>query len=219
MWASYMLDETKARQVTPDTKGRVIHWAAGYDLLVRLFFLGRERSFRDRLIRVARLEPGESVLDIGCGTGSLAIAAKYRVGPGGTVCGIDASPEMVDRARQKAREAQVDIRFAEAVVERMPFPDGHFDVVLSTMMLHHLPTAARTQCLRETGRVLKPGGRVLVVDFGGAPEGGSHLFERLHRHGRVALPEIVTLLRETGLHVEHSGPVGMRGLNFVLART
>jgi ubiquinone/menaquinone biosynthesis C-methylase UbiE len=211
--------DTDARQPAPSTKGRVIHWAGGYDILVRLFFLGRERAFRDRLIGLARLEPGESVLDIGCGTGSLAIAAKHRVGPGGTVCGIDASPEMIDRARQKARKAQVHVRFTEAVVERMPFPDGHFDVVLSTMMLHHLPRAARAQCLREAGRVLKPGGRLLVVDFGGAPEGGERLIERFHRHGRVALTEILTLLREAGLHTEESGPVGMRGLNFVLART
>ena len=212
-----MLDETNTLQATPDTKGRVIRWAAGYDLLVRLFFLGRERSFRDRLVRLARLEPGESVLDIGCGTGSLAIAAKHRVGPAGTVCGIDASPEMIGRARRKARKAQVDICFADAVAERMPFPDGHFDVVLSTMMLHHLPGAARKQCLRDTARVLKPGGRVLIVDFGGKPKVG--LLKHFHRHGRVALPEIVALLREAGLQIEESGALDKRGLNFVLARS
>jgi ubiquinone/menaquinone biosynthesis C-methylase UbiE len=218
MESSYMLDETKARGVAPDTKGRVIHWAAGYDLLVRLFFLGRERSFRDRLIRAARLEPGEPVLDIGCGTGSLAIAAKHRVDAAGMVCGIDASPEMIERARRKARKAQVDVRFADSVVERMPFPDGHFDVVLSTMMLHHLPGAARRQCLRETARVLKPGGRVLVVDFGGRAEDNVGLFERFHRHGGVTLAEIIALLGDAGFRIEESGALDMRGLNFVLAR-
>ena len=218
MGPSYTLDETKDRPVTPDTKGRVIHWAAGYDLLLRLFFLGRERSFRDRVVRTARLEPGESVLDIGCGTGSLAIAAKHRVGAAGTVCGIDASPEMIERARRKARKAQVDVRFADSVVERMPFPDGHFDVVLSTMMLHHLPRAAREQCLRETARVLKPGGRLLVVDFGGRAEGNAGFFERFHRHGGVALPEIIALLGDAGFRIEESGALDLRGLNFVLGR-
>jgi ubiquinone/menaquinone biosynthesis C-methylase UbiE len=210
--------DTSVRPAISATKGRVIHWATGYDALVRLFFLGRERAFRDRLIQLARLEPGESVLDIGCGTGSLAIAAKHRVGPAGTVCGIDASPEMIDRARQKAGKARVDVRFAEAVVETMPFPDGHFDVVLSTMMLHHLPGPARSQCLQETVRVLKSGGRLLVVDFGAAPKGSEGLIERFHRHGRVALTEIVALLNGAGLHIEESGPVGMRSLNFVLGR-
>jgi ubiquinone/menaquinone biosynthesis C-methylase UbiE len=211
--------DTNARPTIPATKGRVIHWAAGYDVLVQLIFLGRERAFRDHLIQLARLAPGESVLDIGCGTGSLAIAAKHRVGPAARVCGIDASPEMVNRARQKAMKARVDVGFAEAVVERMPFPDGHFDVVLSTMMLHHLPGPARSQCLQETVRVLKPGGRLLVVDFGAAPKGSEGLIERFHRHGRVALTEIVALLHGVGLHIEESGPVGMRSLNFVLGRT
>jgi ubiquinone/menaquinone biosynthesis C-methylase UbiE len=100
----------------------------------------------------------------------------------------------------------------------MPFPDGHFDVVLSTMMLHHLPGAARRQCLRETARVLKPGGRVLVVDFGGRAEGNVGLFERFHRHGGVTLAEIIALLGDAGFRIEESGALDMRGLNFVLAR-
>src|SRR5262245_5732516 len=216
---TYMLEETDARHGAPATKGRVIHWAAGYDLLVRLFFLGHERSFRDRLVQLAHLEPGESVLDIGCGTGSLAIAAKHRVGPAGTVWGIDASPEMIERARRKASKARVEVHFADAVVERMPFPDGQFDVVLSTMMLHHLPGPARRACLRETARVLKPGGRVLLVDFGGRPDGVAGLFDRFHRHGRVALSEILALFQEAGLRVEESGALDRRGPNFLLGRS
>ena len=63
---------TKNRHSAPGTKGRVLHSAAGYDLLAWLLLLGRERAFRERLVGLARLEPGQSVLDIGCGTGSLA---------------------------------------------------------------------------------------------------------------------------------------------------
>jgi ubiquinone/menaquinone biosynthesis C-methylase UbiE len=209
--------KTRDRHSAPGTKGRVLHSAAGYDFLAWLLLLGRERAFRDRLVRLARLEPGQSVLDIGCGTGTLAMAAKRRVGPFGSVHGIDASPEMIARARKKARKAGVDVTFTNGVVEGLPFPDEHFDTVLSTLMLHHLPRAAREQCVREIRRVLKPGGRVLAVDFGGTTGGRKSFIEHFHRHGRVDVHDIIKLLSEAGLEIIESGPVGVRDLNFVLA--
>ena len=212
------MTETRDRHSAPGTKGRVLHSAAGYDLLAWLFLLGRERAFRDRLGRLSRLEPGQSVLDIGCGTGSLAIAAKRRVGPLGRVHGIDASTGMIARARKKARKAGVDVTFTNGIVERLPLPDERFDAVLSTLMLHHLPRAAREQCAGEIRRVLKPGGRVLAVDFGGATGDRKRFIEHFHRHGHVAMQEIVQLLGEAGLEIIESGPVGVRDLSFVLAR-
>jgi ubiquinone/menaquinone biosynthesis C-methylase UbiE len=89
--------------------GRVLHSAAGYDLLEWLLTFGRQRAFRQRLVGLARIGPGESALDVGCGTGSLAIAAKGEVGGTGTVHGIDASQAMIDRARRKAVSACVDV--------------------------------------------------------------------------------------------------------------
>ena len=121
------------------TTGRVLHWALRYDLLVWLVSLGRERHFRERTLDLAKLKPGESVLDVGCGTGTLAIAAKRRVGSEGQVQGIDASPEMIARAKKKASKAGVEVHFQNGFAEALSFPNGKFDAVLATVMLHHLP--------------------------------------------------------------------------------
>jgi ubiquinone/menaquinone biosynthesis C-methylase UbiE len=148
---------------TPSTTGAVLRSAARYDLLVWLLTLGRERVFREKIVRLAWLQPGETVLDVGCGTGSLAIAAKRHVGTTGMVHGIDASPEMLARAEKKARRAGVEIVFKNARAEALPFPDAHFDAVLTTVVLHHLPRKARQLCAAEMRRVLKPGGRLLAI--------------------------------------------------------
>src|SRR5262245_24147487 len=158
---------------------------------------GREGAFRAKLIDLARLKPGDTVLDVGCGTGTLAIAAKRRVGPTGTVYGLDASPEMIARATKKARKAGTEVVFRNELVEAIPFPDAHFDAVLSTLMLHHLPRKARRQCASEMRRVLKPGGRVLAVDFGGAERREGGLLAHFHRrHGHVKLSDIIAVLSE-----------------------
>src|SRR5205823_7455526 len=125
-------------------------------------------AFRKRIIELARLIPGESVLDVGCGTGTLAILAKQYVGRTGSVHGIDASPEMIARAKRKALKAGVEVAFKIGIVETLPFPVATFDAVLSTLMLHHVPRAARQEAAREMRRVLKRGGRLLAVDFGAA---------------------------------------------------
>src|SRR5688572_24893406 len=120
------------------TTGHVLHWARAYDALVWVLTLGHERRFRQRLAELARLETGQSVLDVGCGTGALAIAARGFVGAGGAVTGVDPSPQMVARARRKAAKAGVDARFEVGTIEALPFPDAAFDTVLSSLMLHHL---------------------------------------------------------------------------------
>lgn len=110
-------------EVPPKTHGLVIDWAARYDLLAWLFTHGRERQLRERLVGLAEVSVGNAVLDVGCGTGTLAIAASRRVGPSGTVCGVDASPPMIARARQKAIRAGVSVDFRVGVAEDLPFPD------------------------------------------------------------------------------------------------
>ena len=198
------------------TTGAVVHWAARYDLLVWLLTLGRERRFRERLLKPARLQPGESVLDVGCGTGTLAIAAKRCVGSTGSVYGIDASPAMIARATSKAKKKGVEVAFELGLAESLVFPDGRFDVVLSTVMLHHLPRKPREQGVREMKRVLKPGGRLLVVDFAGKSANGRGPLVHFHRHGHVEPRALIDLVSGSGLQVVESGPVGVWSLHFVL---
>jgi ubiquinone/menaquinone biosynthesis C-methylase UbiE len=202
---------------TIGTRGFVLHRAAGYDLLVWLITHGRERAFRERLVDLAHLSSGETILDVGCGTGSLAMVAKQRVGPTGHVFGIDASPEMVARATRKARKRGVDVTFMKAFAETLPFADAHIDVVFSTVMLHHLSKTTRQQAAREIHRVLKPGGRILVVDFGRSEAKQHGIVSRFHRHGYVDATNIIATVGEAGLTVVEHGAVGMFDLNFVLA--
>jgi ubiquinone/menaquinone biosynthesis C-methylase UbiE len=107
------------------------------------------------------------------------------------------------------------VAFDTAVVEALPFPDARFDVALSTLMLHHLPRVARLQCAIEMRRVLKPGGRALVVDFGPTERRG--LMGHFHRHGHVDPREIASVLSDAGLRLTESGALGMRNLHFALA--
>jgi ubiquinone/menaquinone biosynthesis C-methylase UbiE len=184
-------------------------------LLAGLLLWGREGAFRKKTLSLARVVASESILDVGCGTGTLAILAKKIAGPTGVVHGIDASPQMIARAQKKARSAGVEVAFQTAVVEALPFSHGTFDVVLSSLMLHHLPRAVREQCAREMRRVAKHGGRVVVVDFGARPR---RLLSRFHNHGAVNLAEIIRVLTDAGLTVEESGPLGIYEIQYVVAK-
>jgi ubiquinone/menaquinone biosynthesis C-methylase UbiE len=210
------------RSATPALTGNILHRALGYDLLVSLFLLGRERIYRETTLSLARLKSGESVLDIGCGTGTLAIAAKRRVGPSGKVWGIDASPEMIARAKKKAGKGPVEVSFENVFVQQLPFSDATFDVVLSVTMLHHLSREARRQCFLEVCRVLKPGGRLLAIDFGGPVDNRRSWFSRFHHHGKIDLSQMIPVLNEAGLYSVETGAVPrsfglLSDLHFVLA--
>ena len=195
----------------------IVPWAGPYDLLIWLLTLGRERKFRERLLDPARLRPGDSVLDVGCGTGTLAIAAKQRVGPTGSVYGIDASMPMIARATRKAQQANVDVTFEYAVAQSLPFAEARFDVVLCTVMLHHLRRQTRQDGVREMRRVLKPGGRLLAVDFGAGAEQRKGLLGHIHGHGGIKPHELRALVTNVGLEIVESGPLGIWDLQFVLA--
>jgi ubiquinone/menaquinone biosynthesis C-methylase UbiE len=193
-----------------------------YDLMLWLASRGRERVFRERQVDLARIAPGEAVLDVGCGTGSLAIAAARRVGERGVVHGVDPSPELIGRARKKARRAGVDVAFAVAPGEEIPLEDSSFDVVLSTLVFHHLSHDALRASVAEIRRVLKPGGRMLAVDIGGPQDDRRTMHGMRGSHVGFDLAGIASGLPRLGLAEIESGPVesGMRrleNLRYVLA--
>lgn len=197
--------------------GILLHAPRLYDLQVWLATAGREAWLRQTILSKARLKAGESVLDVGCGTGTLAIAAARGVGSSGSVSGIDPSAEMIWAARAKARRAAVEIAFETGGAQALPFNDGQFDLVTATLMLHHLPRAAQSAAVAEARRVLKPGGRLLVVDFATSSKTQGGLLHRLHHHGRVRPEDIAGLVESAGLSKADSGAIGLRDLHYVLA--
>ena len=135
------------------------------DMVTNLVTLGRTRSIHRETLSLAGLRPGDSVLDVGCGTGALALEAECVVGPEGTVVGLDVEPAMIEQARRRAGKVQSRVRFELASIERIPLADGAFDVAFSTLMVHHLTEAQKRAGFVELARVLKPGGRLVVVDI------------------------------------------------------
>lgn len=206
----------------PQTRGHTLHWAALYDVGFALLTRGREHLLRERVVDLATLQPGERVLDVGCGTGGLAIAAARRVGATGTVHGVDASPEMVARARHRAARADVPVTVDVAPVEALPFPDGAFDVVLSSLMLHHLPEDLRGQAFTEIRRVLRPGGRLFAVDFEPPRSRVARVLTRLILTARMADYDVrscLPLMHAAGFIDLESGPTPYRWLTLVRGRT
>ena len=124
-----------------------------------------DRAIKRRVLAHAAIASGEEVLDVGCGTGTLAIAAA-RAAPGVRVTGLDADASILARARKKAAGAGLEIGFDHGMSTTLPYPDASFDVVLSTLFFHHLPDAAKRQTAAELVRVLRPGGRLVVGDLG-----------------------------------------------------
>lgn len=199
------------------TNSIVIHWAHRYDLMLKLITLGREGRLRNRFLDIAGVRPGEAVLDAGCGPGTTAIAARARVGDAGAVCGIDASPEMIELARAKAARAGAAVTFEPALLEKLPFPDATFDVVITSFVLHHFPADLLARCIAEIRRVLKPNGRLVAFDFAASGHRHGFLRRRDHPHSTFNLFAMTPALNEAGLVVRERGVAGFHRAVFIIA--
>lgn len=129
----------------------------------------RESAWKPRLAAAVAPTAGQRILDLGCGTGTLAIALK-RSCPGAEVVGLDADPDVLERARAKARRHGIDVDFHLGLAEEPPedpaFAEQSFDTCVSSLVFHHLAPATKTRALAQIRRLLKPGGVLHIADWG-----------------------------------------------------
>lgn len=134
-----------------------------YDPILRLTL--REQTFKKALVEQARIQPGQCVLDLGCGTGTLTLLIK-SAHPHAHVVGFDGDPKILSLAEAKAARAGLAVDWKQGLAQELPYADSCFDRVLSSLMLHHLSSENKRAALREVLRVLRPGGELHVADWG-----------------------------------------------------
>jgi ubiquinone/menaquinone biosynthesis C-methylase UbiE len=191
------------------TRGHIGHFGTPrlYETVANVFFFGRRRATFRALIAAAGVRPGQRVLDVGCGTGYFARLLAQAVGPEGQVVGIDPSPEMISYASRKAGRAR-NCRFQVGTAESLDFPAAHFDVVVSSLVMHHLPEDLRVPALREMRRVLRPDGTLLVAEAQIPRHGlGWRLLAVISGHGHMArmVPDLEPLAAQAELAEVRAG--------------
>ena len=134
-----------------------------YDPVVALST--REKVFREKLLAQAEINPGDRVLDLGCGTGTFAIMLKTRY-PTARVTGLDCDPDILIQAQKKKLSVGVDITFDESMSYTTPYSESEFDTVFSSLFFHHIKSVEKLRTIREVYRVLEPGGFFHVCDWG-----------------------------------------------------
>jgi demethylmenaquinone methyltransferase/2-methoxy-6-polyprenyl-1,4-benzoquinol methylase len=144
--------------------------AGPYDMMNRVMTAGLDRRWRELAAEATELGNGANALDVCCGTGDLAIALARVVGRGGQVTGLDFSGEMLERARRKKRrDGSAEITWVQGDATAMPFPDNSFSAVTIGFGLRNLPDPEAG--LRELARVVRPGGKVVVLEITQPPSG------------------------------------------------
>src|SRR4051812_28794777 len=140
-----------------------IRYARAYELFSAVVFAGRRQRTFGRLVELAGVSAGDRVLDVGCGPGYLTALAADAAAPGGNAVGVDPSQPMIEQARRTRGTGNCSFQVGKA--ESLDAVDGAFDVVVSSLAVHHIPAEARAAAFAEMHRVLRPGGRLVVADF------------------------------------------------------
>jgi ubiquinone/menaquinone biosynthesis C-methylase UbiE len=186
----------------------------------------RERIFRQRLLEDANLYVGQRVLDLACGSGTMAAVIKQRH-PRLSVTGLDGDPAILALARAKAQGAGLDIRFDEGLSYALPYEQAEFDVVFSSLFFHHLDSDGKVRTLREVLRVLRPGGTLHVCDWGRPSRFGLRLafslvrlldgFEVTRDNARGRLPQMMKEAGFVDVNVTSTLTTALGTLDFVAA--
>jgi ubiquinone/menaquinone biosynthesis C-methylase UbiE len=186
------------------TEGELINRVRTYDAVANVFFLGRRRRVYRRIVGLSGAGPGDQVLDVGCNGGYLARIFAARVGEAGQVTGIDPAEPAIEFARRKAPG---NCRFIVGEAQDLGLPDRSFDVVASTLAVHHIPEARRPAAFKEMFRVLRPGGTLLVADFRPSSGASLHAVPSGMRHIN---PDLLDgLARDAGFRIESRGDLPM----------
>jgi ubiquinone/menaquinone biosynthesis C-methylase UbiE len=193
-------------------KSQMEKMVPSYDSYMRKVTLGRERALRETTVSLAQVKPGDCVLEVGCGTGTLTLAAKRRTGPSGQVFGIDILPGMIDLSQRKAAEANEEIAFQLGSIDNIPFFENEFDVVMCSFMIFHMSEDIRRKGIAEIYRVLKPQGRLLVLDLALPAQPVQRAIARKLFGGMLQhdLQELLPLMNASGFSAVESGSAKFR---------
>lgn len=191
-------------QRTPEERERPFLPGAGKTWLLPIYDIFTQvagvRALHDRAVELAAIEPGQTVADIGCGTGNLSFAILAAV-PGARVTGLDPDVDALRRAARKARRRRVALTLVQGYADRIPAEDATLDRIVSSLALHHIEDDGRMAFAREALRALRPGGTVTIVDFGGPASSVEDAGHPRHTHGPVhALRHLPRRLRSRVAH-------------------
>ncbi len=209
-----MAQEGLAHQVDEDEtiKNQMEQMVTTYDAYMRKITLGREALLRKTTVELAQVKAGDCVLEVGCGTGTLTLAAKKQAGPSGKVYGIDIIPGMIEASQRKAEQAGEEISFRSGSMDDIPFPDNQFDVVMCSFMIFHMSDMVRQKGIAEAQRVLRPQGRLLIMDLALPPQGLPRAIARMLFGGMLQhdLRELLPLMEASGFSDVETASVKFR---------